>query len=108
MTPPTSDYLNHLYAIVNARKGAVADASYVAALVAKGRAHIAKKLGEEGVETALAGALGDRDGIIHESADLLFHWLVLLADAGITPDDVFAEMRRREGTSGLTEKTARG
>jgi phosphoribosyl-ATP pyrophosphohydrolase len=79
----------------------------VARLYGKGRQKIAQKLGEEAVETALAGVLDDRAGIISESADLLFHLMVLWADAGIAPDDIMAELTRREGLSGLEEKKRR-
>lgn len=100
-------YLKHLYAIVESRKGVAADESYIASLYRKGRKKIAQKLGEEAVETAIAATADDRIEIINESADMIFHWLILLADAGITPEEVFAEMQRREGVSGLTEKANR-
>lgn len=100
-------YLKHLYAIVESRKGAAASESYIASLYHKGRKKIAQKLGEEAVETAIAATADDRAEIINESADLIFHWLILLADAGITPEEVFLEMKRREGVSGLTEKAGR-
>lgn len=100
-------YLKHLYAVVDGRKTASPETSYIAALYAKGRKKIAQKVGEEGVETALAGVLDDKNGIINESADLLFHLLILLADANIPFEDVLAEMQLREGTSGLEEKALR-
>ncbi|WP_281299954.1 MULTISPECIES: phosphoribosyl-ATP diphosphatase [unclassified Iodidimonas] len=99
--------LNRLYATLIARKSADPEQSYVARLYGKGRQKIAQKLGEEAVETALAGVLDDRAGIISESADLLFHLMVLWADAGIAPDDIMAELTRREGLSGLEEKKRR-
>ncbi len=98
------DVLTHLEQVVHARKQASPENSYVASLYAKGRKTIAQKVGEEGVETALAALLGDRKEVINESADLLFHLLVLLADADVALAEVLEEMRRREGTSGLAER----
>ncbi len=102
------EVLERLFAVIASRRGADADASYTASLFAKGREEIAKKLGEEAVETVIAGAVGDRGATVHESADLLYHLLVLWAEAGIAPDDVWAELARREGTSGIEEKKSRG
>lgn len=96
-----------LYATILARRAADPATSYVAALTAKGRAKIAQKVGEEAVETVIAATAADKPALIAESADLLFHLLVLWADAGVTPDDVAAELQRREGVSGLDEKAAR-
>ena len=104
---PDPGYLSHLFSIVEARRGAAPEASYIAKLFAKGRKKIAQKVGEEGVETAIAAVSEDRTAIIGESADLLFHLLVLWADAGIAPCDVLEEMQRREGISGLDEKRKR-
>lgn len=84
-----------------------ADDSYIASLFAKGRKKIAQKVGEEGVELALAAATNDREEMIKESADLLLHMLVLLNDADISTNDIAEELRRREGTSGLEEKASR-
>ncbi|HEY4546928.1 MAG TPA: phosphoribosyl-ATP diphosphatase [Pedomonas sp.] len=103
----TPDFLAELYATAMARKGASPDSSYVAKLYAKGRAKIAQKVGEEGLETALAAVGGSRDEVISESADLLFHLAVLWADCDISPEDVAAELERRKGTSGLVEKASR-
>lgn len=103
----TGDAIDDLYATVLARRSADPDSSYVARLTAKGRSKIAQKVGEEGLETALAAVGGDRAAVIAESADLLFHLAVLWADCGITPADVSAELERRKGTSGLTEKASR-
>jgi phosphoribosyl-ATP pyrophosphohydrolase len=99
--------LETLYGVIASRKTASPESSYVAKLFARGRKKIAQKVGEEGVETALAGVLNDRDEIISESADLLFHMMILWADAGITPEDIAAELKRREGVSGIDEKKAR-
>ena len=81
--------------------------SYVAKLTARGRGKIAQKVGEEAVETVIAAIQGDRAAVTSESADLLFHLLVLLADMGVPLADVLAELEQREGTSGLAEKAAR-
>ena len=102
-----SDILKELYDMAQSRKGADAKTSYVAKLFAKGHTHIAKKLGEEAVETAIASAQNDRGDIIYESADLLFHLTVLLAAHDIALEDVFAELARRQGTSGIEEKASR-
>ena len=103
-----ADSLDALEAVIRQRRGADPDASYVARLSARGRAKIAQKLGEEAVETVIAAIQDDREGLKAEAADLVFHLLVLLADAGLTLDDVRAELARREGVSGIAEKAARG
>lgn len=101
------DILDRLQATIAARKGGDANDSYTASLFAKGRARIAQKLGEEAIETVIAATSGDDAKIVPEAADLLYHLLVLLADAGLTLDDVRAELARREGVSGHDEKLAR-
>ena len=111
MTGPdnnTDGVIDRLYDVIASRKGGDADASYTAKLFAKGTDKIAQKLGEEAVETVIAAVTKDRDGTVGESADLLYHLLVLWADADIRPEDVLAELERREGTSGIAEKAARG
>ena len=102
-----SDILNKLAAILEARKNADPQSSYVAGLYAKGLDAILKKIGEEATETVLAAKTGERDKIVHETADLLFHMLIMLAQTGVKPDDILAELERRFGTSGLDEKAAR-
>lgn len=102
-----SDTLNKLAAVLEARKGAEASSSYVAGLYAKGLDAILKKIGEEATETVLAAKTGDKAKIVHETADLWFHTLVLLAQQGLKPDDILLELERRFGTSGLDEKAAR-
>lgn len=102
-----SAILNRLEQVIAERRGGDPDASYVARLRGKGRAKIAQKLGEEAVETVIAAVSDDRAGVIGESADLLFHHLMLLADCGIRFEEVEAELMRREGLSGLDEKAAR-
>jgi phosphoribosyl-ATP pyrophosphohydrolase len=101
------DPLDRLQATIAERLTADPDSSYVASLAAKGRAKIAQKVGEEAVETVIAAIADDRAALTSEAADLVFHLLVLLGHAGVSLDDVRAELTRREGTSGLTEKAAR-
>lgn len=103
----TPDPLDTLQAIIRERLGADPDSSYVARLHARGRAKIAQKLGEEAVETVIAAMAGDKVELTKEAADLIFHLLVLLAEAGLSLDDVRAELVRREGVSGLVEKASR-
>jgi len=102
-----TDILKKLSEILEARKGADPQSSYVAGLYAKGLDAILKKIGEEATETVLAAKSGERDKIIHETADLWFHVLIMLAQTGVKPDDILAELERRFGTSGLDEKAAR-
>lgn len=99
--------LEKLESTIKARQGSDPAASYVASLFAKGMPKIAQKLGEEAVETVIAALSGDSKAVTGEAADLLFHLAVLLAAAGVPLSDVLAELERREGTSGLTEKAAR-
>lgn len=99
--------LDRLLATIDARRQADPSQSYVAKLFAKGGPKIAQKLGEEALECALAAVSEGREALVQESADLLFHWLVLLAHAEIDPAEVLDELARREGLSGLAEKAAR-
>jgi phosphoribosyl-ATP pyrophosphohydrolase len=101
------DVLARVAATIESRKGADPASSYVAALLAKGDDAILKKIGEEATETVMAGKDGDKMRITAEVADLWFHTLVLLARHGLRPSDVLAELARREGTSGHTEKASR-
>ena len=101
------DIFDRLYATIAARKGGDAASSYTASLFAKGRPRITQKLGEEAVETVIASLSGKDETIVPEAADLIYHLFVLLADAGLTLDDVRAELARREGVSGHDEKAAR-
>lgn len=103
-----SDVLNRLADMLEARKNADPASSYVAKLYAKGMDSILKKVGEEATETVLAAKGGNKDEIIYETADLWFHTLVMLAQAGLRPQDVLDELARREGLSGLEEKANRG
>lgn len=99
--------LQALYDLIEGRKSADPNSSYVAKLFAKGPEKIAQKLGEEAVETVIAALREGKDATISESADLIFHLMVLWADMGIKPDDVWQELARREGVSGLEEKANR-
>ncbi|WP_088184314.1 phosphoribosyl-ATP diphosphatase [Sphingobium sp. Z007] len=99
--------LHTLEQTIRRRRSADPSVSYVAKLSAKGRAKIAQKVGEEAVETVIAALAGDRKEVIGESADLLFHLLLLLRDLDIPFDAVLDELDRREGLSGIAEKAAR-
>ncbi|UYN94971.1 MAG: phosphoribosyl-ATP diphosphatase [Enhydrobacter sp.] len=99
--------LDRLYVVINSRKGADPDTSYTARLFSRGRAQIAKKLGEEAVETLIEGIKGDRPKLVGESADMLYHLLTLWAASGVKPAAVWTELAHREGLSGLVEKAAR-
>lgn len=101
------DFITTLESVIRSRRGADPKTSYTAKLFAAGRAKIAQKVGEEAVETVIASLAEDRDALVGEATDLMFHLLVLLANADLSLDDIRAEMRRREGTSGIDEKAAR-
>lgn len=103
MTP-----LHRLAATIESRKTADPDSSWTAKLLAKGPEKCAEKFGEESVEAIIEAVKGDRDRLTSEAADVIFHLLVMLAARDVTLADVEAELARREGTSGLTEKAARG
>jgi phosphoribosyl-ATP pyrophosphohydrolase len=103
-----SDTFNRLAEVLEQRKQAEPDSSYVAKLYAKGLDAILKKIGEEATETVMAAKDGDRDKIIYETADLWFHCMVLLAQQGLHPSQVEDELERRFGLSGLEEKARRG
>jgi phosphoribosyl-ATP pyrophosphohydrolase len=100
------DVLTRLAATIEARRGATRR-SYTAKLLAGGPALAGKKLGEEAVETIIAAMTGDPDAVAAESADLLYHWLVLLTVSGVSLDAVADRLRAREGVSGLAEKASR-
>ncbi|MET0273918.1 MAG: phosphoribosyl-ATP diphosphatase, partial [Phenylobacterium sp.] len=101
-----AETLARLAATIESRKGGDASASYTAGLLAA-PARAAKKLGEEAIETVIAATQGDADALAAESADLLYHWLVVLAAAGVDLDAVAAKLEAREGRSGLEEKASR-
>jgi phosphoribosyl-ATP pyrophosphohydrolase len=102
------DTLDKLAEVLEQRKQADPDSSYVAKLYSKGLDAILKKIGEEATETVMAAKDGDPDKIVYETADLWFHSLVLLSQQGLGPRDVLAELERRFGLSGLEEKAGRG
>ena len=107
MTTTSDDTLARLAAVIESRKGGDPDKSYVARLFAKGNDAILKKIGEEATETVMACKDGDRTQIVYEVADLWFHSMLALSAFGLEPADVLAELRRREGLSGLEEFAAR-
>jgi len=102
-----SDVLTRLAEVLEERKSAEADSSYVASLYAKGLDAILKKIGEEATETVMPAKDGAKDKIVYETADLWFHSMVLLAQQGLSPQDVLEELDRRFGLSGHDEKAAR-
>jgi len=102
-----NDVLTQLAQVLEQRKLEPADKSYVASLYAKGLDTILKKIGEEATETVIAAKGGDQQQIVYEMADLWFHCMVLLANQGLSPDDVLQELQRRFGLSGLQEKAQR-
>ena len=99
--------LSQLADIIESRRGGDPDRSYVARLLARGEDAILKKIGEEATETVMAAKDADKARIVAETADLWFHSLVMLAHFGLRPEDVVAELARREGVSGLEEKARR-
>ncbi|WP_417316991.1 phosphoribosyl-ATP diphosphatase [Emcibacter sp.] len=103
-----TEVLERLAALLKERKSVAPENSYVGSLYRKGRRKIAQKVGEEAVETAIAAVDGSHDEVIAESADLIFHLMVLWADMDIRPEEVYAELARREGISGIEEKKSRG
>ena len=105
--PSGDDTLARLAAVLESRKGGDPQASYVARLYSKGTDAILKKVGEEATETVMAAKDGVAGQIIYETADLWFHCLVMLAHFGLRPEQVLAELRRREGLSGIEEKALR-
>ena len=104
---PDNDILDAVYQIILDRKSHPSEQSYVASLYAKGLDKILGKIGEEATEVAVAGKGGDRDQVVYEAADLVFHLLILLGHYDLPPERVYAELRRRFGTSGLAEKASR-
>ena len=102
-----NDTLNRLAELLEQRKNADPQTSYVAKLYAKGMDSILKKVGEEAAETIIAAKNGDNEHLIYETADLWFHTLVMLAHAGLKPQNILDELARREGLSGIEEKASR-
>ena len=99
--------LEKLYTTIEARKGADKSVSYVAKLFHKGTLKIAQKGGEDAVETVIAAIAEDKEALVNESADLIFHLLILLADRGVKINEIVDELDRRMGISGLDEKALR-
>jgi len=102
-----SDVIERVFETIESRRGGDPKTSYVAKQFDRGRAKIAQKIGEEATETVIAAMQKDKREIIAESTDLLFHLMMLWADAGVKPADVCEELARREGLSGITEKKER-
>lgn len=110
-TDPGSDLgavLDALWPVIESRRDASPETSYTARLLRRGVAKCAQKVGEEAVETAIAAAERNREEVAAESADLLYHLLVLWAASGVTPRDVAAALTARKGVSGIVEKSGRG
>ncbi len=103
----TADTLSRLAAVIDERRGGDPATSYVARLMAKGPDAVLKKIGEEATEVVMACKDGDGERIVAEVADLWFHTMIALAQHGLVPADVIAELERREGLSGLEEFAAR-
>jgi len=106
MDKANADVLDRLFTVIVNRREADPDTSYVARQLQAGTSRIAQKVGEEAVETALAAVNRDEKELASESADLLFHLMILWADGGLAPSDVYAELIRREGISGFDSKKA--
>jgi len=107
MTDKLGETLERLWRVIEARRGADPASSYTAKLLSRSKAKIAQKFGEEAVEAVIEGARGDRAALVGESADVLYHLLVMWAATGVSPTEVAAELARREGVSGISEKKAR-
>jgi phosphoribosyl-ATP pyrophosphohydrolase len=102
-----SNVLDQLYSVIQNRKGDNPETSYTAKLLSQGMPKIAQKVGEEAVEVITAALVENENKVIKESADLLYHLLVLWAQKGVTPENVWNELRCREGASGVLEKISR-
>ncbi|MCW9032879.1 MAG: phosphoribosyl-ATP diphosphatase [Rhodospirillales bacterium] len=99
--------LDKLFDVIASRKGGDANSSYTAKLFSKGTEKITQKVGEEAVETVIAALAKENKDVVAESADLLYHLLVLWADKGVAPAEIWEELARREGVSGIDEKNSR-
>ena len=104
---PTGEVLDRLFSVVLERRTASPALSHSARLLSRGTAKVAQKFGEEAVECLIEAVAGNRDALVEESADVLYHLLVMWVAAGVEPSQVWAELQRREGVSGLQEKAAR-
>lgn len=107
MDKAKADILETLFSTIASRKGGDASESYTASLFAKGTGKIAQKVGEEAVETIIAALGEDKQRVVSESADLLYHLLVLWVERSVEPAEIWAELARRQGVSGIAEKAAR-
>lgn len=107
MTDRLGEALARLWQVIESRRGADPASSYTARLLSRGKAKVAQKFGEEAVEAVIEGARGERAALVGESADVLYHLMVMWAATGVSPEDVAAELARREGISGISEKRAR-
>jgi phosphoribosyl-ATP pyrophosphohydrolase len=107
MSDPLGEALDRLWQTIDARRGASPESSYTARLLALGPVGIARKFGEESLEAIIEAVNDDSAALARESADVLYHLLVLWAAAGLSPDDIAAELSRREGVSGIEEKRNR-
>ena len=104
---PTGAVLDRLWSVVMSRRGADPAISHSARLLSRGRAKVAQKFGEEAVECLIEAVAGNPDALVGESADVLYHLIVMWVDAGVEPGLVWAELQRREGVSGIAEKASR-
>jgi phosphoribosyl-ATP pyrophosphohydrolase len=104
---PAAAVLDRLWSVVTSRRTANPAVSHSARLLARGTAKVAQKFGEESVECLIEAVAGNRDAVVAESADVLYHLIVLWVACGIRPEEVWAELKRREGISGIAEKAAR-
>jgi phosphoribosyl-ATP pyrophosphohydrolase len=107
MTDTLGETLERLWQVIESRRGADPAGSYTAKLLSRGKAKVAQKFGEEAIEAVIEGVRGDRAALVGESADVLYHLLVMWAATRVSPADVAAELARREGTSGISEKKSR-
>ena len=103
-----ADVLDRIWSVVMQRRDADPATSHSARLLGRGTAKVAQKFGEEAVECLIEAVAGQREALIAESADVLYHLMVLWVDAGVRPEEVWAELKRREGVSGVAEKASRG
>ena len=99
--------LDRLWNVVTSRRDADPTISHSARLLSRGPAKVAQKFGEEAVECLIEAVRGDHDAVIAESADVLYHLIVVWVSTGVAPEEVWAELMRREGVSGITEKASR-
>jgi phosphoribosyl-ATP pyrophosphohydrolase len=104
---PASSVLDRLWSVVMSRRTADPAVSHSARLLSRGAAKVAQKFGEEAVECLIEAVAGNHDAVVAESADVLYHLIVLWVASGISPDEVWQELRRREGVSGIAEKASR-